>query len=65
MSLLPLKDAAKAIGVPYNSVWHHYKLGRIPTQKVGRYRLIDPAVLQTLLLAYGYQQKRMNTQPNH
>ncbi|GHO69297.1 hypothetical protein KSC_081890 [Ktedonobacter sp. SOSP1-52] len=58
MPLLPLKDAARAIGIPYNSVWHHYKLGRIPTQLAGRYHLIDPDVLQTVLLAYGYRKRQ-------
>lgn len=57
MTLLPLKDAAKAIGVPYNSVLHHYKLGRIPTQHVGRYRLIDPSVLRALLQAHHYHSR--------
>lgn len=58
MSLHPLKDAAEAIGVPYNSVLHHYRLGRIPTQQVGRYRLIDPSVLQALLQARHYHPRQ-------
>ncbi len=53
--MLTLKDAAKTIGVPYNSVLLHHKKGRIPTQKVGRYQLIDPDVLRSVLTALKYR----------
>ncbi len=38
MALLPLKDAAQVIDVPYRSVYHHVLKGRIPTQQIGRYQ---------------------------
>ncbi|HLG65560.1 MAG TPA: hypothetical protein VKY19_26785 [Ktedonosporobacter sp.] len=56
--MLTLKDAAKVIGVPYNSVLFHYRLGRIPVQQVGRYQLIDPTVLRAVLAAYGYRKRQ-------
>lgn len=57
MSLLPLKDAAQAIDVPYRSVYHHAQKGRIPTQQIGRYQVIEPAVLAAVLAALGYQRR--------
>lgn len=53
-----LKDAAKMIGVPYNSVLFHHKKGRIPVRKVGQYQLIEPEVLRSILTALHYRQRQ-------
>jgi predicted site-specific integrase-resolvase len=53
-----LKEAAKMIGVPYNSVLFHHKKGRIPVRKVGHYQLIEPEVLRSVLTALHYRQRQ-------
>ena len=58
MQLLTLKDAAREINVPYQSVLRHYNAGRIPTYNIGRVKAIDPLVLRSVLTALGYQPRR-------
>lgn len=57
MALVPLRTAAREIGVPYRSVYHHMQKKRIPTQKIGAYHCIEPAVLASVLSALGYQKR--------
>lgn len=58
--MFTLKDASKAIGVPYNSIWEYRKKGKLPIQKIGRDLLIDPEVLRTTLASLNYKQRRKN-----
>lgn len=53
--LMPLKDAAREIGVPYPSVRNYQKTGKLPTQKIGRIDAIEPLILKAMLHALGYR----------
>jgi molybdenum-dependent DNA-binding transcriptional regulator ModE len=56
--MMSLKEAARAIGVPYHSVWYHYKEGRLPVHKIVGRLLIDPEVLREALAELGYRPRR-------
>lgn len=52
--LLPLKEAARELGVPYASVLLHHKQNRLPVQRIGRVCAIEPETLRLVLQALGY-----------
>lgn len=54
---MSLKEATKAIQVPYNSVWYWYKLGKLPVRKIAGRNLIDPKLLRRTLQTLGYRRK--------
>lgn len=62
MELVTLKEASKSIGIPYETVWYHFKHGRIATVKVGKYQLIDPEALRRVLNSLGYRQRKTTRQ---
>jgi molybdenum-dependent DNA-binding transcriptional regulator ModE len=53
-----LREAARAIQVPYNSVWYYYKLGKLPVRKIAGRNMIEPQLLRRTLQTLGYRPKR-------
>jgi hypothetical protein len=54
---MSLKEAARAIQVPYNSVWYWHKLGRLPVRKIAGRNMIEPHTLRWALQTLGYHPK--------
>ena len=50
-----LKEAAKMLGVPYQTVWYHFVQGRIPTHDIAGRHLIQARVLRGVLDGIGYR----------
>lgn len=54
-----LKEAARALGVNYDSLHHHFRAGRIPVaQRVGNVILVEVPVVKAVLDAIGYTPRR-------
>jgi molybdenum-dependent DNA-binding transcriptional regulator ModE len=54
---LSLREAARAIQVPYNSVWYWHRLGKLPVRKIAGRNLIEPQSLRRALTNLGYRPK--------
>jgi hypothetical protein len=54
---MSLKEAAKAIQVPYNSVWYWHRLGQLPVRRIAGRNMIDPRSLRRVLKNLGYRSK--------
>lgn len=54
---MSMKEAARAIQVPYNSVWYWYKLGKLPVRKIAGRNMIEPKSLRQALNRLGYSPK--------
>jgi len=53
-----LREAARAIQVPYNSVWYWHKLGKLPVRRIAGRNLIESQSLRQALRDLGYSPKR-------
>lgn len=53
--MMTLKHAAQAAGISYDTAYRYYKRGLLPTVRVGRYELIEPAVLASFMKAAGHK----------
>jgi hypothetical protein len=54
---MSLKEAARAIRTPYNSVWYWYKQGKLPIRKIAGRNMIAPRTLRRTLRTLGYRPK--------
>jgi hypothetical protein len=54
---LSLREAARAIQTPYNSVWYWHKLGKLPVRKIAGRNMIEPQSLRQALNRLGYSPK--------
>lgn len=53
-----LRQAAAELGIPYDGLFHHYRMGRIPGQKVGTVVLVEVPVVKAVLESVGYTPRR-------
>ena len=60
--LMPLRDAAKALNVPYPTAFSYLKKGRVPCMTLGRYRLVTVQGLKDALERYGYKPAQHDNQ---
>jgi excisionase family DNA binding protein len=62
-TLVSLAEAARLLGVNYDALIHHVRVGHIPHHRMGRVIVVEPSVVKAILDGIGYRprQRRRNT----